>query len=347
MANAPTTDERVKKASFITKALRRTEVGALLGAIAIFLLFTATDTTGNFAQLPGIAGWTDIAAPIGIVAIAVALLMIAGEFDLSAGVMVGTTGLVIGMLVSELGLNIWLAILIALIFAAGIGFVNGYLVVTTKLPSFIITLATFFILKGANFAFTMIVTGSVRVTGVEKADGYSDAQGLFASTFKIGDQNFQISLVWWLLITIVATFLLTRTKFGNWIFAAGGDANAARNAGVPVARTKIALFMGTAVAAALVGVIFVLRLKGMQAGQGVGQEFYYIIAAAVGGTLLTGGAGSAIGASIGAVIMGMAYIGIPFSLWNSDWTSTFLGVILFSAVMINTYIGRKAAGGKR
>jgi simple sugar transport system permease protein len=347
MATAPTTDERVKKASLITKALRRTEVGALLGAIAIFLLFTATDTTGNFAQLPGMAGWTDIAAPIGIVAIAVALLMIAGEFDLSAGVMVGTTGLVIGMLVSELGLNIWLAIVIAIIFAAGIGFVNGYLVVTTKLPSFIITLATFFILKGANFAFTMIVTGSVRVTGVEKADGYADAQAIFASTFKIGDQNFQISLLWWLFITILATFLLTRTKFGNWIFAAGGDANAARNAGVPVARTKIALFMGTAVAAALVGVIFVLRLKGMQAGQGVGQEFYYIIAAAVGGTLLTGGAGSAIGASIGAIIMGMAYIGIPFSLWNSDWTSTFLGVILFSAVMINTYIGRKAAGGKR
>jgi simple sugar transport system permease protein len=193
----------------------------------------------------------------------------------------------------------------------------------------------------------MILTGSVRVTGVEKADGYESAKAVFASTFKIGDQNFQISLVWWLFITILATFVLTRTKYGNWIFAAGGDANAARNAGVPVNRTKIALFMVTSMAAALVGIIFVLRLQGMQAGQGVGQEFYYIIAAAVGGTLLTGGAGSAIGASIGAIIMGMAYIGIPFSLWNSDWTSTFLGVILFSAVMINSYIGRKAAGGKR
>jgi simple sugar transport system permease protein len=347
MSTPATTDERVKKASFLTKALRRTEVGALLGAIAIFVLFTATDTTGNFAKLPGIAGWTDIAAPIGIVAIAVALLMIAGEFDLSSGVMVGTTGLLVGMLVSKLGLNIWLAIVIGLIFAAGIGFVNGYLVVKTKLPSFIITLATFFILKGANFALTMILTGSVRVTGVDKADGYAGAKEVFASTFKVGDQNFQISLAWWLFITIAATFILTRTKFGNWIFAAGGDQNAARNAGVPVARTKIALFMTTSVAAALVGIIFVLRLQGMQAGQGVGQEFYYIIAAAVGGTLLTGGAGSAIGASIGAVIMGMAYIGIPFSLWNSDWTSTFLGVILFTAVMINTYIGRKAAGGKR
>jgi simple sugar transport system permease protein len=340
-------DERVKKASFLTKALRRTEVGALLGAIAIFVLFTSTDTTGNFAKLPGIAGWTDIAAPIGIVAIAVALLMIAGEFDLSSGVMVGTTGLLAGMIVSKLGVNIWLSIVIAMIFAAGIGFVNGYLVVKTKLPSFIITLATFFILKGANFALTMILTGSVRVTGVEKAEGYESAKAVFASTFKIGDQNFQISMLWWLLLTVAATFVLTRTKYGNWIFAAGGDANAARNAGVPVNRTKIALFMVTSMAAALVGIIFVLRLQGMQAGQGVGQEFYYIIAAAVGGTLLTGGAGSAIGASIGAVIMGMAYIGIPFSLWNSDWTSTFLGVILFTAVMINTYIGRKAAGGKR
>ena len=226
MSTPTTTDERVKKASFLTKAFRRTEVGALLGAIAIFVLFTATDTTGNFAQLPGIAGWTDIAAPIGIVAIAVALLMIAGEFDLSSGVMVGTTGLLVGMLVSKLGLNIWLAIVIGLLFAAGIGFVNGYLVVKTKLPSFIITLATFFILKGANFALTMILTGSVRVTGVDKADGYAGAKEVFASTFKVGDQNFQISLAWWLFITIAATFILTRTKFGNWIFAAGGDQKA-------------------------------------------------------------------------------------------------------------------------
>jgi len=345
--SATTTDERVKKASFLTKALRRTEVGALLGAIAIFILFASTDTTHNFAQLSGIAGWTDYAAPIGIVAIAVSLLMIAGEFDLSSGVMVGTTGLIIGMLVSELHFNIWLAIVCALAFAAIVGFINGYMVMKTKLPSFIITLGTFFILKGANMAFTMVVTGSVRVTGVDKAEGYQAAHDVLASTFKIGEQNFQISLIWWLAITGLATLILTRTKFGNWIFAAGGDANAARNAGVPVVRTKIALFMTTSLTAALVGTMLVLRLQGMQAGQGVGVEFFYIIAAAVGGTLLTGGAGSAIGASIGAIIMGMAFIGIPFSRWNSDWTFTFLGVILVSAVLINTYIGRKAAGGKR
>ncbi len=345
MTKSSAEDERVRSASLLTKILRRPEFGAFLGAVAIFVMFAATDTTGNFANLSGISGWTDIAAPIGIVAISVALLMIAGEFDLSTGVLVGTTGLLIGMLVTEVGLDIWTSIVIALLFAGAVGFINGYVVVKTKLPSFIVTLATFFVLKGANMAFTKSVTGSVRVTGTDKAEGFEVAEAIFAS--KIGDPGFQISIVWWIAITVIATFVLTRTRFGNWIFAVGGDANAARNAGVPVDKTKIILFVYTALSAALVGIMFVLRLKGMQAGQGVGQEFYYIIAAAVGGTLLTGGAGSAIGASLGALIMGMAYIGIPFSRWDSDWTSTFLGVILFTAVMINTYIGRKAKGGKK
>lgn len=343
-------DERVKNTTLLVRVLRRPEFGAFLGALAIFLLFTAVDTTGNFAKLPGIAGWTDIAAPVGIVAIAVALLMIAGEFDLSSGVMVGTTGLIIGMLVTELGWGIWPAIAFSWVFALFVGFLNGIIVVKTKLPSFIVTLATFFILKGANMAFTMVVTGSVRVTGTDQADGFDTAYNLFAQHIGKegpGGWQFQVSILWWIAITIIATWVLTRTRFGNWVFAAGGDANAARNAGVPVNRTKVILFMYTALSAAFVGTIFVLRLKGMQAGQGVGQEFYYIIAAAVGGTLLTGGAGSAIGASIGAIIMGMAAIGIPFALWNSDWTSTFLGIILFSAVMINTYISRRAQGVRK
>jgi simple sugar transport system permease protein len=349
-------DERVANTGLALKVLRRPEFGAFLGAIAIFVLFTAVDTTGNFAKIDGMVGWTDIAAPIGIVAVAVSLLMIAGEFDLSSGVMVGTTGLIIGMLVTEMNMGIWPAIFVALCFAALVGFINGLVVVKTKLPSFIVTLATFFILKGANMAYTMLVTGSVRVTGTDKAAGYDSAAMLFASHVGTGGvsieaisapTDFQITVVWWLLLTALATWVLTRTRFGNWTFAAGGDANAARNAGVPVDRTKILLFMYTSLSAALVGIMFVLRLRGMQAGQGVGQEFYYIIAAAVGGTLLTGGAGSAIGATIGATIMGMAYIGIPYALWNSDWTSTFLGVILFSAVMINTYIGRRARGGRK
>ncbi|GAA1778685.1 ABC transporter permease [Leucobacter iarius] len=340
-------DERVSTTPWYLKVLRRPELGALIGAIAIFLVFAFSDTTGNFATLEGAAGWTDFAAPVGIVAVFVALLMIGGEFDLSTGVMVGTSGLLAGLLITEWGVNVWLAILITIVFAGIVGFINGMLVVKTKLPSFIVTLGTFFVLKGVNLAVTKGLTGTVRVSGVDQGDGYDSAQGFFASTVSIGGTTFQISVVWWILLTIIATLLLTRTVFGNWIFAVGGDANAARNAGVPVDRTKILLFMMTAMSAALVGVMFVLRLKGMQAGQGVGQEFYYIIAAAVGGCLLTGGAGSAIGASIGALIMGFAAVGIPYALWDQDWVSTFLGVILFSAVLINITISRRAQGGRK
>ena len=340
-------DERVKRTTLLNKMLRRPEFGALLGAVTIFTLFASFDTTGNFGKPGGIAGWTDIAAPIGIIAVFVALLMIGGEFDLSTGVMVGTAGLFTGMLVTQLGLDIWSSIVIVLLFALAVGFVNGWLVVKTGLPSFIVTLATFFVLRGANLAVTKEITGTVRVTGTEKAVNFDQAEALFATKIEILGSNFQITIFWWLALTVLATWVLTRTKFGNWIFAAGGDANAARNAGVPVARTKIILFMMTSGASALVGIMLVLRLKGMQAGQGVGMEFFYIIAAVVGGTLLTGGKGSAIGASIGAAVMGMAYIGIPFALWDSDWLFTFLGGILFTAVLINSFVGKASLKGRK
>ena len=342
-----TKDERVAQTSLATKMLQRPELGALIGAAVIFFLFWSVDTTGNFAGVGGTAGWTDIAAPIGIIAVFVALLMIGGEFDLSTGVMVGTSGLMAGLLATEYGLNIWVAIAIVFVFALLVGFINGVIVVKTGLPSFIVTLATFFVLRGANLAVTKELTGTVRVANVEYAAGFDTAHAIFASKTMIGTSNFQVSILWWVLATIFATWLLSRTQFGNWIFASGGDKNAARNAGVPVNRTKITLFMMSSLASAFVGVMFVLRLQGMQAGQGVGMEFFYIIAAAVGGTLLIGGAGSAIGASIGAAIMGIADIGIPYALWDQDWRWTFIGVILLAAVLVNTYIGNKAKGANR
>lgn len=340
-------DERVATTPWYIRVLRRPELGALIGAIVIFIMFTVVDTTGNFATLEGAAGWTDFAAPVGIISVFVALLMIGGEFDLSAGVMIGTSGLFAGLLITQLGMNVWLAILCTFVMAAIIGFLNGILVVRTALPSFIVTLGTFFVLKGVNLAVTKGITGSVRVSGIDQGDGYDSARAVFASTFNVGGSDFQITVIWWIVITAVATVLLNRAVFGNWIFASGGDANAARNAGVPVNRTKVILFMMTSMSSALVGIMFLLRLHGMQAGQGVGQEFYFIIAAAVGGCLLTGGAGSAIGASIGALIMGFAAVGIPYALWDQDWVSTFLGIILFAAVLINLTISRRAQGGRK
>ncbi|MCM0622299.1 ABC transporter permease [Nocardioides bruguierae] len=345
-APEPALDERVASRGVLDRLARRPELGALLGALAVLVLFTAVDTTGSFLSLSGVARWTDSAASIGIVAVFVALLMIGGEFDLSAGVMVGSTGLVMGMLVTQVNLSIWPAIVLTFVFAAGVGALNGWLVVTTRLPSFIVTLAMFFSLQGINLGLTKLVTGTVRVSGLGQATGFDSASAVFAGTFG-GGYQFRMSLVWWLLFTVLATWVLTRVRFGSWVQAVGGDQVAARNVGVPVTSTKITLFMGTSMAAAFVGVTTALRLESVQAGQGVGEEFTFIIAAVVGGCLLTGGFGSAVGASIGASIIGMAFIGIAYAGWNTDWSFLFLGLILFLAVMVNTLISRRVAGGTK
>jgi simple sugar transport system permease protein len=340
----PVGDERLANISLWVRLMRRPEVGSLLGALVVCLFFWVT--TDSFGTLSGIANWTDNASTIGIMAVAVALLMIGGEFDLSAGVMTGTTGLLMGVLTTEWGLSMWPAIVVTFAFAALVGFINGYMVIKTRLPSFIVTLATFFVLQGVNLGVTKAITGTVRVAGLRDVAGYESASTIFADSFW-SPHNFRLSVVWWIAIAAIATWVLTRTRAGNWIFAVGGDANAARNVGVPVARVKIALFMTTAMCAALVGIMTALRLASVQAGQGVGEEFTYIIAAVVGGCLLTGGYGSAIGASFGALIVGMAFIGIAFSGWNTDWRFLFLGVILLLAVLVNNLIRHRAEGARR
>jgi simple sugar transport system permease protein len=339
----PVADERLANISLASRILRRPEIGALLAAVVVAIFFWTQNAL--FLKLDGIANWTDVASTIGIPAVMVALLMIGGEFDLSAGVMTGSAGLMMGILATEVGMNIWIAIVLTLIAATAVGFLNGYMVMRTKLPSFIVTLATFFILQGVNLGVTKAITNQVSVSGLDLAAGYESANKIFGGSFSSHD--FRVTVLWWLVITALGTWVLTRTRIGNWIFGVGGDANAARNVGVPVARVKVGLFMTTSFVAALTGIMIALRLASTQAGQGVGEEFQYIIAAVVGGCVLTGGYGSAIGASLGATIIGMAFIGIQFSGWNTDWRFLFLGVILLAAVLVNNYIRKRAEGARR
>ena len=336
-------DDRPAQVSLLTKLLRRPELGALLAAAVVLVFFAAT--TDEFGTANGTANWTDVASTLGIPAVAVALLMIGGEFVLSAGVMTGSAGLMMGLLATELDMNIWIAIVLTFAFAAAVGFVNGVMVVRTKLPSFIVTLATLFVLQGVNLGLTKEITGTVRVGGLSEVGGYDTAFDILGGSFSKWD--FRITVLWWIAITILATWVLARTRVGNWIFGVGGDQTAARNVGVPVSKVKIGLFMTTAMAAALVGIMIALRLASVQAGQGVGEEFNYIIAAVVGGCLLTGGYGSAVGASIGALIIGMAFIGIQFEGWDTDWRYLFLGVILLLAVLVNNFVRRAAEGARR
>lgn len=341
----PKHDDRLQKTNAFRRALLRPEVGAIIGALALWLYFAVVAGDRGFLSLRGTASYLEVSAELGILAIAVALLMIGGEFDLSIGSMIGASGMIVAILSVNYGWNLWAAAGVALIAALVVGFLNGVIVRWSKLPSFIITLATLFIIRGITIAVTRMITNRTQVGGMKNVDGYQSAQQLFGSDFVLFGTKFPVSILWWLGLTAIATWVLMRTSFGNWIFGVGGNEQAARNTGVPVHRVKISLFMLTAAAAWLVAVIQVINSTGADVLRGTQQEFYAIIAAVIGGTLLTGGYGSAIGASIGALIFGMVRQGIVYAGVDADWFQVFLGSMVLIAVLINQFVRRRAMGG--
>lgn len=333
-------DERLARKSPLARILQRPEVGALVAAIVVFVFFAVQ--TDVFATPAGASTWLRSASTIGIMAVAVALLMIGGEFDLSAGAMTGFTGLTVGVLTTQYGLNIWLAILVSLAFALGVGVLNGVMVMRTGLPSFIVTLGTFFVLQGIDLALVKALIGQVAIQGMADVPSYAQPEKIFGSSLLVDGGRVYASVFWWIGVTLLATWVLMRTRVGNWIFAVGGAQQASRQVGVPVAKTKIGLFAATSGAGWLVGMLLLFTTSTVQSNTGVGQEFIFIICAVVGGCLLTGGYGSAIGAALGAMIYGMTNQGIVYAGWDNNWLKAFLGVMLLAAVLLNQWVRKRA-----
>jgi simple sugar transport system permease protein len=304
------------------KVLGRPELGAVAGAIVIFLLFTIVAGDKGFLTPIGFRTWLEVSAQLGIIGIGATMLMIGGEFDLSVGSMIAAAGMIFLLPVVQYSWPVWLAFIVAIGFALLVGYINGTLVNRTGLPSFIVTLAFLFILRGATLGFTREVTGATQVSVrsfigvVEGVTTNAQAKDVIQNTFLGRMFSFpdlfgilSPSVIWWLILAIVSTWVLTRTQFGNWIFAVGGNAEAARNSGVPVHTVRITLFMWTAV-------------------------------------LLTGGYGSTAGAVFGALIFGMTSQGIFIARWNTDWFRVFLGGLLLVAVLFNNFIRKRATEAK-
>ena len=346
-------DERVGEHARLAAILRRPEVGAAVAALLVFLYFAFTTTA--FALPAGASTWIFTSSSFAIMAVVVAMLMIGGEFDLSAGAMTGTTGLITGIMMSHWHINVWVSVVTSLVVALCIGFLNGLLVMKTGLPSFIVTLGTFFVLRGVNLAGVKKVINQVSVVDFQSAKGYAAGNKLFGSYITVdlkwlpwvhvpatGILRIYAATWWALAVIILATWILQRTKPGNWIFAVGGAQTSARQVGVPVFRTKVGLFMTTAFGAWMVGMLNLFKTTTAQSTTGVGQEFIYIICAVVGGCLLTGGYGSAVGAALGALIYGMVGQGIVYAGWDSDWLFSILGVMLLGAVLVNNFVKSRA-----
>ncbi|WP_066285223.1 ABC transporter permease [Arthrobacter sp. B6] len=336
----PVTDERVAKRNPLQKLLGRPEVGALVGAAVLFVFFSVAAPV--FLQPASLATVLYGSSTIGIMAVGVSLLMIGGEFDLSTGVAVISSALTASLFSWYFSTNVWVGVALALIVSLAVGFINGWLLIKTKLPSFIITLATFLMLTGLNLGLTRIIGGGVSSPSISTMDGFDSARAIFASSVKIGSVDVNITVFIWIALVALASWILLRTKIGNWIFAAGGDANAARAVGVPVTKTKIGLFMAVGFCAWILGMHNLFAFDAVQSGEGIGNEFLYIIAAVIGGCLLTGGYGSAVGGAIGAFIFGMANKGIVYAQWNPDWFKFFLGLMLLLATIVNLVVKRRA-----
>ncbi len=618
-------DERLAYRGVFQRLFIRPEIGAIIGAVGIWAFFWAVSVP--FGTANGASNIIDTASTLGIMAVAVSMLMVGGEFDLSSGANTGAMGILVILLSKEAaefggaGLHLGIAIPLSFLIAMGLGFFNGWMVERTKLPSFIVTLGTFFVLRGAKLGFSKLIVDQIQAGDLRDADGYEFFQPIFAAewdrtTHQLGardtiytigvlaavalitlavhemhfshrrerlrpaglvqfalglavavagvvvlhvtddtagnwigaaviavgtlvalhgfatwrfepltdrggihftptvlapvgvglacllaaflasiawdssdtsslifpftKQGFRATLillfgivgftslvvgatrarsvspatkfvvsmlisgslvavafvgqaqsesvkfraeafsvvlalalvqfvwavlgmffveraethraadklgsrlilagivlavigfgvkllftvdaeieaglaqakfsmrnVWFIGFTAAMVWVLGKTKFGSWTFAVGGNKEAARQVGVPAARTKTSLFMLVSGAAWLVGMLLAFRLNTIQANTGNGLEFEYIIAAVVGGTLLTGGYGTALGGAIGALIVAMGTLGIPFSRWNSDWQFLFLGVILLLAVIANRAIRTRAETFRR
>ncbi len=361
-------DERIRKISPFRKALIRPELGAICGTILVFTIFLAIARDSGMFSPEGIINWGVVSAQFAIIAVGACMLMIAGEFDLSVGSMIGFSGIVIALMSVIWGFPVWVAILTAFAIAMAIGYLNGYIVTKTGLPSFIVTLAFLYILRGLTIFISIATTRKTIIGGVkEVAEGDPLAwlfggkilKGLFVwladlgliDKFVAGTRAGQpvvdgipMLMVWAFGLIVVSHYVLTRTRFGNWIFASGGDPQAARYVGVPVTRVKITMFMFTAFCATVFATCQIMEFGSAAADRGLLKEFEAIISVVIGGALLTGGYGSVIGAALGALIFGVVQQGLFFANVESSLFRVFLGGILLMAVIVNTYIRRLITG---
>lgn len=342
MATAANTETPAAPRASIGSLLRRPETGAFLGLIAVLIFFMIFGGV-NFIKINGgLSSWLNVAANLGIIAIPLGLLMIAGELDISVGAMVPAGAMMTAVVTGHYGFPIWLGMLAALAFAVAVGLINGYVTVKTGVPSLIVTLGTLFAVQGIILGMTVLITKStnvfIKVEGAAKTTfgDFVELGGIFPPG------QLAVIVVWWLLFTACYIFFVHYSRFGNWIFAMGGDRESARNAGIPTNRVTISLFVIASVSAAFVGMCQAILFNSATVSGGQSFIFNAIIAVVIGGVLLTGGFGSVVGIFFGTITFGIVSQGIYYTNFDRNWSSLIIGVLLLAAVLMNNTFRKMA-----
>jgi simple sugar transport system permease protein len=318
----------------LSSLLRQPEAGSLISLVAVIVFFVVFGQV-RLGTFLGAASWVNFAANLGIVAIPVGILMIAGEIDISIGAMIPAGSMSIAIASGYYGLPIVAGIVISLGIGVLVGLVNGFLATRTSVPSLIITLGTLVAMQG------IVLSGSVLLT---HSAGVPLSAPLWSKTIfgQLLAGSYQVIILWWLALTIIYHFIMRYTRFGNWIFAMGGDKDSARNAGIPTRRLTIALFVLSATSASFVGMCGAILFNSAQVSGGMNYIFNAIVSVVVGGVLLTGGFGSVIGIFFGTLTFAVVNQGIYFTNLDRNWSSLIIGAMLLGAVLMNNLFRKMA-----
>ncbi len=315
------------------RLISKPEFGPLVLLVMMIIAFSVINPA--FASITNIGNALTFTVELGLIALSMTLLMTAGEFDLSVGSVFGFAPVVMWAFFNAGILPLPLAFIVALILAMLIGLFAGLFVTRLGIPSFLVTLGMLLVVRGSALWLT---------NGFPQRTWDADNQWLasvLVGDFYVGGLRVYMSLIWFVLLAILFHYLLTRTRFGNWIQATGGNPGAARNRGVPTSRVKVILFMVSAVMAAFAGIISSIRVSAANPNSGQGYELEVIAMVVIGGTVLTGGRGTIIGTIIGVLILrlmrnGIVLIGVPGLAYN-----IFIGAIILGMMALHAGLERR------
>ncbi len=327
----------MEKHSLVQRLIGRPEFGPLVLLVVELVVFWGINP--DFLSAQNISNILAFTVELGLIALAMTLLMTSGEFDLSVGSLFGFSPVLMWTLYNSGVTSLELGLLVALVVAALIGLVNGWFVTQLKIPSFLVTLGMLLVVRGTAL---FITDGFPQRTW--SAEG-SWLANILVGDFYVGPFRIYASLFWFISAAIILGYVLTQSRVGNWIQAAGGNPNAARARGVNVNGVKVGLFILSAVMASLAGVISSLRTSAANPNSGTGYELEVIAMVVIGGTALTGGRGTIIGTVLGILILrvmrnGIVLIGVPGLAYN-----IFIGAIILGMMALHSWLERRHQAG--
>jgi simple sugar transport system permease protein len=322
--------------SFLQKVVSQPEFGPFVLLVVEIAAFSMRSPA--FLSAGNISNLLAFTPELGMITLGMTLLMTAGEFDLSVGSVFGFAPIVMWTLYNTHIAPLEVGFVVALLFAVIVGLANGWFVTHLKIPSFLVTLGMLLVVRGTAL---YVTDGFPQRTWT--AD--SPLMRIVVGEFQIGDLYIYASLLWFILFAIILGYVLTESKAGNWIQAAGGNPDAARARGVRVTYTKIALFIVTAVLSAYAGITSSIRVSAANPNSGTGYELEVIAMVVIGGTALTGGRGTIIGTVIGVLILrtmrnGIVLIGVPGLAYN-----IFVGGIILAMMALHSWLERRHHAG--